>query len=163
MSIVRRAALAAVLLAAAAPVAPAFAGCFGTASTASACVHPENVHVDPTGGPGYDDCVTVGNPEDCVRVHVPTPAVETTGPLVDGVVCTICDEVGPAVGGAVDTARGAAETVVDRADRTAEPVVNGLTNMQCLPARSVQSRSVLELRSLDRLRDNLDALIASCL
>ncbi|HEX8002978.1 MAG TPA: hypothetical protein VF519_09825 [Mycobacteriales bacterium] len=150
MSITRTALLAAAVLAAAAPVAPAFAGCVGTAATVSACVHPENVQVDPTGGPAVDDCVVLVDPDHCVPVHVATPSVTTTGPLVDGVTCTICGGVVPVVAG-----------VVDRVDEASVRVVDQLSRMECAPATG--SRSALELRSVDTLRENVDAFLESCL
>ena len=72
-------AAATVLAALTAPAATA-AMCAGTTGTAVACVHTENVDVDPYGGPPVGDCVYVFDDE-CTDVFVPTPSA-TSGPLV---------------------------------------------------------------------------------
>ena len=73
-------ALAAVAIAAASAV-PAVAGpCAGSTGTRIVCVHPENVEVDPYGGPAVGDCVYLASAT-CTPVFVPTPTV-TSGPPV---------------------------------------------------------------------------------
>lgn len=77
----RRLLSAAVVLAAVtSPTAARAATCAGTTSTAVACVHTENVDVDPYGGPAVGDCVYVLD-DVCTPVFVPTPSA-TSGPLV---------------------------------------------------------------------------------
>lgn len=73
---------AALVAAAVVPAAAAHARtCAGTAQTYLVCVLPENVSVDPDGGPPVGDCVYLNQPT-CTPIFVPTPSVTTTGPLV---------------------------------------------------------------------------------
>ncbi|HEX8002977.1 MAG TPA: hypothetical protein VF519_09820 [Mycobacteriales bacterium] len=74
--------LAAALAALACVAAPAAAElCAGTTQTYVVCAHPENLSVDPDGGPPAGDCVYV-NADACTPVFVPTPSAGATGPLV---------------------------------------------------------------------------------
>lgn len=77
----RLVALAAVATVAATAV-PAVAApvCAGTTGTRIVCVHPDNLDVDPYGGPAVGDCVYLAS-STCTPVFVPTPTV-TSGPPV---------------------------------------------------------------------------------
>lgn len=158
MSTIRRAALVAALLGAAAPLAPAHAACFGSATTARLCVYPENVHVDPTGGPGFDDCVSVGVGS-CIPVHVPTPSAGTTQPVYE-LECFACDDAGPLVQYVVGLVPDYGP-VVDNVDENLNRIVENMSRMECAPAQSRQSAE--SLKFADTLRDNLEHLRDSCL
>lgn len=161
MSYSRRAALVAVLLAAAyAPLAPASAEpCLGTASTAEVCLNPGNANVDPTGGPGVHLCPIVGDPANCVHVDVPTPSVGTSGPLYT-FGCTVCGGTGPLVQEAEDRAQDAldkAQPTVDRVD----DLLDILTRLQCAPSRSAAAIPPPPPPD-NQVIDNIEAFIASC-
>lgn len=70
--------LAVALVAAAAPHAYA-EPCYGTQQTRYVCLHPENVSVDPDGGPTVGDCVYVDD-EQCRPVFVTAPSAGLSGP-----------------------------------------------------------------------------------
>jgi hypothetical protein len=155
MNVLRKAALAAVLLGAAAPVT-ASANCFGSASTATVCLFTENVAVDPDGGQHVEDCVIVADPEHCVPVGATLPSVTTTGPLYSAT-CHVCSEVPGVVDtvtGVVGTATRIAGPFVDRAYEIADQA----TRMKCAPARSTRTSDARE----DPF-DNLDEFLDSCL
>lgn len=148
MTVLRKAATAALLLAAAAPAAPANAACFGSATTAKICVFPENVVFSPTGGAGIHECVTIVAPP-CVPVNVPTPSAGTSGPLYSAE-CYACTDVP----GVVDTVTDAAAPYLERADR----IVDQATRMECAPARSSS-----DAYAAPPVLDNLRNFIYSCL
>ena len=78
--LVRLLAVSCAAFALAAPTAYA-ENCFGSNQTHRVCLYPENVHVDPDGGPTVGDCFWI-NSDECTPIFVPLPSVTTSGPLV---------------------------------------------------------------------------------
>lgn len=72
--------LAGTLVAAAAVMPAAHAQpCVGEVSIGYVCAEPQNVSVDPHGGPTVGDCVFLG-PSTCTPVFVTAPGVVQSGP-----------------------------------------------------------------------------------
>ena len=151
MTVLRKAALAALLLAAAAPVAPASANCFGSATSARLCLYPENVVVDPDGGPAVSECVTVVAPP-CIPVNAGTPSAGTSGPL-HSFECYACTNL-PNAGEVVD----ALDPYLERVNQIADQV----TRMECAPAQRPSSSGVIDRYQAAPVLQNLRDFVDSC-